>query len=147
MPYNVKHFTTPKVYEQLLKEWIEYLYKLGVLRRCNDSEWGSPCFIKPKKNSTIWFLTYFRSLNKLIKRKPYPIPNIKDMILKLEGFWFATYPDLNMGYNYVKLTPNTFKICTTVRPWGNFEYCWLQLGVLLVLKVFQEEITNIFHRF
>ena len=53
--------------------------KIGVLRRCNNSEWGAPCFIQAKKNGTVRFLTDFRELNKRIKRKPYPIPNIQDI--------------------------------------------------------------------
>jgi hypothetical protein len=34
----------------------------------------------------------FRKLNKCIKRKPFPIPKIQDMLLKLEGFQWATSP-------------------------------------------------------
>ena len=32
-----------------------------------------------------------------IKRKPFPIPKIQNLLLKLEGFQYATSLDLNMG--------------------------------------------------
>ena len=71
--------------------------EIRVLRRINDSEWGAPTFCQPKKNSTIRILTDLRELNKLIRRKPFPIPKVQEMLLNLEGFTYATSIDLNMG--------------------------------------------------
>ena len=56
----------------------------------------------------------FRELNKRFKRKPFPIPKIQDLFLKLEGFKYATSLDLNMGYNHFKLYPFSRKLCTVV---------------------------------
>ena len=42
--------------------------------------------IIPKKNGTIYFLSDLGELNKGIKRKPFPIPKLQDVLLKLEGF-------------------------------------------------------------
>ena len=65
----------------------------------NDSEWGAPYFNKPKpKSNQVHFLSDFMNLNKKLKRKPYPMPKINDILLKLEGFQYATSLDLNMGY-------------------------------------------------
>ena len=41
--------------------------------------------IIPKKDGSVQFISDFRELNKRIKRKPYPIPKIQDLLLKLEG--------------------------------------------------------------
>ena len=65
----------------------------------NDSEWGAPIWVIPKKDGkTVRFLSDLRELNKRIQQKPYPIPKVQDMLLKLEGFKYATAIDLNMGY-------------------------------------------------
>ena len=42
-------------------------------------------------------------LKKRIKRKPFPIPKIQDLLLKEEGFKHASSLDLNMGYYHIKL--------------------------------------------
>ena len=43
----------------------------------------------------------FISLNKQLKREPYPMPKINDMLLKLEDFWYTASLDLNMGYYHI----------------------------------------------
>ena len=52
---------------------------------------------KPKtKTYRACFLSVFISLNKQLKRKPYPMTNISELLLKLECFQYATSLDLNM---------------------------------------------------
>ena len=77
-PYHGKPYKIPQIYEETLKAEVERLVKIGVLKRVNHSEWAAPCFIIPKKDHSVRFLSDFRELNKRIKRYPYPIPNIQD---------------------------------------------------------------------
>ncbi len=83
---------------------------------------GSPAFIIPKKDGSVRFISDFRELNKRIKQKPFPIPKIQDLLLKLEGFQYGTSLDLNMWYYHIKLNPDAKKLCTIVLPWGKYEY-------------------------
>ena len=106
----------------MFRDEIERMCRLGILRRVNDSEWGAPTFCQAKKNGTIRILTDLRELNKLIKRKPFPIPKVQEMLLKLEGFTYATSIDLNMGYYHTRLSPGSSRLCTMVLPFG--KYCW-----------------------
>jgi hypothetical protein len=85
-PYHAKAFPIPQTYTATLKMEVERLCKVGVLKQVNQSEWAAPTFIIPKKDGSVRFISDFRELNKRIKRKPYPIPKIQDMLLKLEGF-------------------------------------------------------------
>ena len=64
---------------------IDRLCKLGVLKKVNRSEWAAPSFVIPKKDGIVRFISDFRELNERIKRKPFPIPKIQDMLLKLEA--------------------------------------------------------------
>ena len=88
----------------------------------NGSEWASPNFIIPKKDKAVRFITEFGELNKRIKRKPFPIPKIQDLMLKLEGFRYVTSLDLNMGYYHIELDPKAKEMCTMVLPWRKYEY-------------------------
>ena len=121
--------------------------KLGVLKKVNHSEWGAPCFIIPKKDLTVRFLTDLRELNKRIKRYPYPIPNIQDLLMKLKGFQWATTLDLNMGYYHIELCPASKKLCTIVLPWGKYEYQVLPMGLSNSPDIFQENMSNLFADF
>ena len=85
-PYHGRAYTVPKAYEQGLRKEVDRLVKLGVLKKVNHSPWGAPCFPIPKKDGTIRFISDFRELNKRVKRNPFPLPKISDMLLKLEGF-------------------------------------------------------------
>ncbi len=47
-PYHAKAYPVPRVHEATLKEEVERLCKVGVLKRVNQSKWGAPTFIIPK---------------------------------------------------------------------------------------------------
>ena len=124
---------------------IERLCKIGVLRKINDSQWQAPSTIIPKKDETVRFITDFRKLNSRIKRKPFPIPNIKDTLLELEGFKYGTCLDLNMGYYHIELSPDSRKLCTIVFPFGKYEYLRLPMGLCNSPDIFQEHMSELMH--
>ena len=66
------------------------------------------------------------------------------MLLKLEGFQWATALDLNMGYYHITLSPESKKICTIILPWGKYEYQKLPMGLCNSPDIFQEIMSNIF---
>ena len=64
----------------------------------NDSEWVAPSLAQHKlKSNLLLLLSEFRNLNKQLKQKPYPMQKTNGMLLKSEGFQYATSIDLNMG--------------------------------------------------
>ncbi len=83
-PYHAKAFPLPRCHTDPLKMEVERLCQLGVLKKVNRSEWAVPTFVIPKKDGTVRFISDFRELNKRIRRKPYPIPHIQDMLTNLE---------------------------------------------------------------
>ena len=115
-PVYQKPYPVPKSKEMKLKKECEMLVKHGVLRKVNKSEWGMPAFTISKPDGSLRSLADSRKLNKLIRRMPYPLPKIQDLLQKLEGFQWATSFDLNMGYYHISLTPNASKMCTMVFP-------------------------------
>jgi hypothetical protein len=100
---------------------------------------GAPTSIIPKNDGSVRFTSHFRKLNKCTKQKPYSIPLIQEILLKLEGFQYATFLDLNMGYYHIKLCPKSRKLCTIVLLWGKYEYDSLPMGLNNSPDVFQEE--------
>jgi hypothetical protein len=60
--------------------------------------WASPCFIIPKKDGTVWFLTDYRRLNAQLERRlSYPIPKISTLMQGIPKFFMVSSLDMNMG--------------------------------------------------
>jgi hypothetical protein len=72
----------PENHHGTLKHEIERLVSLGVLKRCRDSEWAAPIPIIPKKNGKVRSISDFRKLNEQLKRKPYSIPKIAQIMFQ-----------------------------------------------------------------
>ena len=142
-PYHARAFPIPKCYELTLRQEVDCLVKIGVLKKVNRSEWAAPTFIIPKKDQTVRFLSDFCKLNKRIKRQPFPLPKIQDLMLKLEGFSYATSLDLNMGYYHIELDMFSKELCTIVLPWGKYEYQRLPIGLCNSPDIFQEKMSHL----
>jgi hypothetical protein len=86
-------------------------------------------FIQAKKIGDVGILTESRRLNAQIKRKPFPLPKISDILSKLSRFKYATAIDLSMVYYHIQLDLVGQKFCTTIFPWGKYQYKRLPMGV------------------
>ena len=113
-PYHACAFPIPKAYENLTKEECCRFEELDIWEHTCDSEWAAPTFIVPKKTSDIQVVTDFQLLNKLIIRKPYPLPKIQDLLQKLKKFKYATALDLKQNYYSIRLDKETSKMCITI---------------------------------
>jgi hypothetical protein len=101
-PYHARAYPILHIHEETVQKEVECLCREGVLGKDYNSEWAAPTFIIPKKEGTVRFVTDFRQLNKTLKRKPFPIPNIQDILQKIGGFTYATALDLNVGYYNIR---------------------------------------------
>ena len=143
-PYYGRPYPVPKSQEQKLKDEIARLIKFKVLRKIHDSEWGMPAFIIPKKDGvTVRSIADLRELNKRIRRKPFPIPKIQDLLLKLENFQFGTSLDLNMGYYNIHLDLESQNMCVIVFPWGKYAYQRLPMGLCNAPDIFQQKMGEL----
>jgi hypothetical protein len=114
-----------------------------VPKRVNRSQWGAPTFIIPKKDGTVSFISDFRELNKRIKRQPYPIPKIQNLLLKLAGFKCGTALDLNMGCYHIELSDASKELCAITAQWGKCECQRLPMGLCNSPDIFQEKMNNL----
>jgi hypothetical protein len=73
----------------------------------------------------------------MLKRMPYPIPKIAQMLHELESYAYATSLDLNMGYYTIKLDYDAQEVCTIVTPFGKYQYLRLPMGVSCSPNIFQ----------
>ena len=143
VPHSQRHYPVPHLYKQTFKKELDRLEGLGVLEKVQQSEWGSPTFIIPKKDNKVRFVSDFRRLNAKLKRKPYPLPRIGDTLQQLEGFQYATSLDMNMGYYHIRLSAEASDMCTIVTEFGKYRYRRLPMGVSCSPDIFQAKIYEL----
>ena len=121
---------------------------LGVLEDSNKSEWGAPYFVQPMaKTNRVRFWSDFRSLNWQLKRKPYSMPKIREMLLNIEGFKYASSLVFNKGYYHIRLSKQASNLCTIILLWGKYRYKRLTMGVSNSPDMFQEKMNKMFRGF
>ena len=97
-PMCLRPYPIPRVHDAMIRKEVKRILKVGVLGESNESEWVAPSVDQPKlKNKCVIFLSDFRKLSRQLKRKPYPMSKILEMLSTLEGFQYATSLELNMG--------------------------------------------------
>ena len=126
--------------EQQLRTEIARLVDIGVLEEDFILNGHPQPFLL---NGTIRLISDFRKLNSSLKRHPFPIPKIGDMIRSMEGFTFATALDLNMGYYHIKLDADAQRLCTIIFPWGKYKYKRLPMGIKIAPDIFQNVMTKL----
>jgi hypothetical protein len=78
--FHARAYPIPHIHKETVRQEVERLCREGVLAKDSNSEWATPpTFIIPKKEGTV-VVTDFRQLYRAIKRKPFQILNIQDIL-------------------------------------------------------------------
>jgi len=144
VPYNCRPYPIPRSQRQVFKDELDRLCKVGVLSKCGPSEWLLPSFAIPKKDGRIRFITDFRELNKMIKRRVYNLPKIQDILTKRTGYQFFTKIDVSMHYYTFELDDASKELCTICTPFGNYRYNRLGMGIHQSPDIAQEVMEDLF---
>lgn len=142
-PFATRPYPVPKIHEEKLQSEIQRFIDLGILKRTLNSEWAAPAFLIPKKDGKVRFICDFRQLNERIKKKPYPIPAISELLGKMEQFTYVTAIDVSLGYHHIRLTKKAQELCTITTPYGLYSYTRLPMGLATAPSIFQDKIHEL----
>ena len=75
------------------------------------------------------------------------MPNINEMLVKLEDFQYAMPLDLNIGYYNILLTEYTSSLCSIITPWGKYHCKHVPMGGSNSPEIFQHKMNDLFQGF
>ena len=85
IPKHLRAYPVAHIHLDVFKIELQRLCNVGVLERCGTSQWASPTFIIPKKDSSVCWVLDLREFNKVIQRHMYPLPHIQDILKCCSG--------------------------------------------------------------
>ena len=89
----------PRAYRTELRKWIDENLATGRIYQ-GHSPWASPLFFK-KENDKLWPVVDYKALNKVMKKKAYPLPLIQEILDRLQRFQYFTKLDVWKGFNNI----------------------------------------------
>ncbi|CAJ1967704.1 unnamed protein product [Cylindrotheca closterium] len=90
VPIHSKAYSVPVKHQHAFLKELRHLESINVLKQCGPTEWASPTFIIPKKDGRVRWISDFLELNKVFKRKVYPLPLIDEVVSRRAGYKFFT---------------------------------------------------------
>ena len=140
VPYN-KPYPQSLDKRKRMKTAINKLLQLGIIEE-SDAEGGSPAILvtRPDKNDRL--VVDYRSLNRLIKRKQYPMPRIDDYLEALRGMKYFALLDLAQGYYQIELPPKEIAKTVFVTCDGKYQFTRLPMELAESPAYFQQLINT-----
>ena len=116
--------------------------KSGIIEE-SDAPGGAPALLVPRSNGKDRLVVDYRALNRLIKRKQYPMPRVDDYLEAMRGQKYFALIDLAQGYYQIELSEKERQKTVFVTPDGKYQYKRLPMGLAESPSYFQKLINTI----
>ncbi|OWZ03089.1 Pol Polyprotein [Phytophthora megakarya] len=143
-PVHAKPYPIARSLEKKAKTKIQQLINADVLEQIYDSEMASPAFFLTKPDGSLRLLVDFRSLNKYLRRSPYYVPRIREILMRLAKAKCISTFDANLGYYARRLAKESRPLTAFCLPFGKFRFKRLPMGISTAPDEYQASMEKIF---
>lgn len=143
-PVHAKPYTVARSHEAKAREKIQQLITADVLEQIYDSEVAAPAFFLVKPDGSLRLLVDYRWLNKFLRRSPYYVPRIREVLMRLSKAKCISTFDANLGYYARRLASKSRPFTAFCLPWGKFQYKRLPMGISTAPDEYQACMERIF---
>ena len=141
--YSKEYYMTP-VAQQEVQRQIDGMVKYRVIEHCTDPQYVSSIFCIPKKTGDVRIVFDYRKLNKITKKRQYPIPDMNELLTKFKDKCVVTSLDLKGGYWHVPIKEEHKMRTAFIFKGKVYQWRVLPFGPMNAPMYFQEKMNQIF---
>lgn len=122
---------------------IQRLQEKNIIEPVSFTDWAAPVVVIPKSDGSVRICGDFKvTINPCMKVNQYPIPNIDELLSRLNGGDKFTKLDFSDAYLQIELDDDSKPLTTISTPFGFFRYkeCHLELPMLPLF--FKKSLTK-----
>ena len=135
----------PEAFREPLKEKLQRMEKLGVIKKCTEpTAWLHSPVVAKKKNSKLRVCLDPSNLNRAVMREHFPMQTVEDVISRMPNAKVFSVLDANHVLRQVKLAKDSSKLATFNTPFGRYSYKRLPFRIALAPEVFQNVMFHLF---
>ena len=135
----------PEAFREPLKEKLQRMEKLGVIKKCTEpTAWLHSLVVAKKKNSKLRVCLEPSNLNRAVMREHFPMQTVEDVISRMPNAKVFSVLDANHVLRQVKLAKDSSKLATFNTPFGRYSYKRLPFRIALAPEVFQNVMFHLF---
>jgi hypothetical protein len=128
------------------KKCLDELEKNEIIKKVEGcSEWVNSYVLVKKEDGSLRICLDPQHLNNSLKNHTIKIPNIDEIINKLQGSTIFSTLDASSGFWNIPLDESSSKLCTFGTPFGRYRFMRMPFGIKVASEVFQECFHNIFN--
>ena len=141
-PVKCKKYRLSPEQEEEVKRQANKTVEDGVARPSN-SPWAHSVILVKKKDGTQRFVVDYRQLNKVTVKDSYPMPDVREIIDKMNGSKYFSKVDMASAYWAVSIRESDRHKTAFMTPRGLLEMCVTAYGLCNSQATYQRIIDNV----